>query len=49
MTVSCLKGEGVIVIIDENNAVLEVDRKGTKPVHRFISGDTVPAGLRHKQ
>jgi hypothetical protein len=40
------KGEEVTVIIDENNAVLEVHPKGTKSVHRFITGDVVSVGLR---
>lgn len=39
-------GEEVTVIIDENNTVLEVHPKGTKAVHRFITGDVVSVGLR---
>lgn len=39
-------GEEVTVTIDENNAVLEVHPKGTKAVHRFITGDVVSVGLR---
>jgi hypothetical protein len=39
-------GEEVTVIIDENNAVLEVHPKGTIVSHRFITGDVVSVGLR---
>lgn len=39
-------GEEVTVVIDENNAVLEVHPKGSKMNHRFITGDIVSVGLR---
>ncbi|MDK2743854.1 MAG: hypothetical protein NDI90_13130 [Nitrospira sp. BO4] len=39
-------GEEVTVILDENNAVLEVHPKGTESKHRFITGDVVAVGLR---
>jgi hypothetical protein len=39
-------GEEVTVIIDENNAVIEMHPKGTVVNHRFITGEVVSVGLR---
>jgi len=39
-------GEEVTVVIDENNAVIEIHPKGTKGTHRYITGEVVSVGLR---
>lgn len=39
-------GEEVTVVIDENNAVIEIHPKGTAGTHRFITGEVVSVGLR---
>lgn len=39
-------GEEVTVVIDENNAVIEMHPKGTEVNHRFITGEVVSVGLR---
>ncbi|MGZ8366234.1 MAG: hypothetical protein ACXW37_07665 [Nitrospira sp.] len=39
-------GEEVTVIIDEDNAVIEMHPKGTVVNHRFITGEVVSVGLR---
>lgn len=39
-------GDEVTVVIDENNAVIEVHPKGTAGAHQFITGEVVSVGLR---
>lgn len=40
------KGEEVTVVIDENNAVIEIHPKGTAGTHQYITGEVVGVGLR---
>ncbi|MCE3224587.1 MAG: exported protein of unknown function [Nitrospira sp.] len=39
------EGEEVMITLDENNAIIDVHRKGEKSKHRFVTGKLVHVGV----